>query len=145
MFVVALFCCLFCFCFTSLLSKASREELLVSLQFFCFIIYFLLAFHHHFFKLLNKSFFFPCGFNVFLHVSFLLSIIAFQSFERGARSLLASSSFWFVFFVDNISVDFFNLVYIIMLLLFQGSCSWFFTLHLSSFLCFYSSILFFLF
>jgi hypothetical protein len=56
--------------------------------------------------------------------------------------LFTSSNFWFMFFIDNISIYFFNLVYIIVFLLSQGSCSSFFTLHLSSFLCFYSKILF---
>lgn len=86
-------CFSFFFFFHFLLSKASKEELLVSLQFFCFLVYLLIVFHHHFLKLLEKSLFFPCSFNVFLHVSFLLSIIIFQSFKRRVRSLLKSSSF----------------------------------------------------
>jgi hypothetical protein len=98
-------------CFSSSISKAFREKFFLSLQLI-----------------------------VFLHVSFLLSIIAFQSFKRGTCSLLVGSGFWFVFFDNDRSVDFFNFVYITPLLLFQGSCYSFLTFHL--FASFISTIAF---
>jgi len=94
--VAVLFCCLFCSCFISSLSRVFRNEVFVSLWLLWFLARFLLALHQCSLKLLLKSFF-TCD----LIVSFFISIIALQSFKRGAHSLLASSSFWILFFVDD--------------------------------------------